>query len=164
MFFPRRLTHLVVIVLMITKFMLISFPSLSPSCYRPPVPLSFTSGQSCVSPGAVSICTGVPDQAQDVMDYIQHRCFISIQNCLGHIRLTPRKTATAEPVTLGNAKRWKVLPMHHTAWSSVVQIKRWIGINCTAMLTVELRGYDSVANQWNWLLQISWGYKCSLTD
>lgn len=68
--------------------MLISFPSVSPSCYSPSVPLTFTSGLSCVSPGAVSICAGEPDQAQEVTDYIQHHCFISTQS---HLRLRYRR-------------------------------------------------------------------------
>lgn len=80
MFFPQRLTHLVVMLLMIVKFMLIAFSSRSPCCYSPSVAPPFTSGLSC--PGAVSICAGEPDQAQEVMDYIQHRYFISIQNRL----------------------------------------------------------------------------------
>lgn len=62
--------------------MLILFSSFSPSCYSPSVPPPFTSGLSCVSPGAVSICAGEPDQTQEIMDYIQHYCFISIENCL----------------------------------------------------------------------------------
>lgn len=154
MFFPWRFTHLAVMVLMIVKFVLISFPSLSPSCYSPSVPPTFTSGLSCVSPGAVSICAGEPDHAQEVMDYIQHHCFISIQNCLGlryrrqlpklflcvsgflpctaaHIRLTPRKTPTAACYS----RKREAVEGPHAAWCADISCAN------TKMNRVKLLGY-----------------------
>lgn len=65
-----------------SKMHAIPFPSLLLSYYRPSVPPLFTSGLSCVSPGAVSICAGEPELAKEVMDYIRRRCFISIEKCL----------------------------------------------------------------------------------
>lgn len=184
--------------------MLIAFSSRSPCCYSPSVAPPFTSGLSC--PGAVSICAGEPDQAQEVMDYIQHRYFISIQNRLefrcrrqlpklflkkwqtgictatAHHAADKRWSVRLRPCTAAHSRAPSVdtskndgsctgytrkgkgaegppdAYVLHGVLTSVVQINRWIGLKRAAMLTVEFRGYKSVANQWNWVLQISCWY------